>query len=50
MEAEDIAQALKFASQGADILQLEKLPLSNLSDAVRILRADYPHTAHNLRI
>jgi len=43
MEAEDIAQALKFASMGADILQLEKLPLSKLSDAVRILRADYPH-------
>ena len=43
MEAENIAQALKFASMGADILQLEKLPLSKLSDAVRILRADYPH-------
>jgi len=43
MEAEDIAQALKFASMGADILQLEKLPLSKLSDAVRILRDDYPH-------
>jgi molybdenum transport protein len=43
MEAEEIAQALKFASMGADILQLEKLPLSKLSDAVRILRADYPH-------
>jgi molybdenum transport protein len=43
MEAEDIAQALKFASMGADILQLEKLPLSKLSDAVQILRADYPN-------
>jgi len=43
MEADDIAQALKFAAMGADILQLEKLPLSKLSDAVRILRTDYPH-------
>lgn len=43
METEDITQALKFARMGADILQLEKFPLSKLSDAVRILRADYPH-------
>ena len=43
MEAEDIAQALKFALLGADILQLEKFSLSKLSDAVRILRTDYPH-------
>jgi molybdenum transport protein len=43
MEAEDIAQALKFARMGADILQLEKLPLSKLSDAVQILRSDYPN-------
>ena len=43
MEAEDIAQALKFARMGADILQLEKFPLTKLSDAVRILRDDYPH-------
>ena len=43
MEAADIAEALKFASLGADILQLEKFPLAELSDAVRILRADHPH-------
>lgn len=43
IEAGDIAEALKFASQGADILQLEKLPLTKLADAVRILRADYPN-------
>ncbi|MGZ8546925.1 MAG: ModD protein [Sulfuricurvum sp.] len=43
MEANDIAEALKFASLGTDILQLEKFPLTKLSDAVRILRADYPH-------
>jgi len=45
IEAEDIAQALKFAAMGVDILQLEKFPLSKLSDAVQILRADYPHIA-----
>ena len=43
IEACDIAEALKFASQGADVLQLEKFPLTKLSDAVRILRTDYPH-------
>jgi molybdenum transport protein len=43
IEAGDIAEALKFASMGADILQLEKLPLTKLSDAVQILRNDYPH-------
>lgn len=43
IEAGDIAEALKFASMGADILQLEKFPLTKLADAVRILRADHPH-------
>lgn len=43
IEACDIAEALKFARMGADILQLEKFPLTKLADAVRILRADYPH-------
>ncbi len=43
IEAADIAEALKFARLGADILQLEKFPLTQLADAVRILRADYPH-------
>ncbi len=43
MEAENIDHALKFARMGADILQLEKFPLTKLSDAVQILRADYPH-------
>jgi len=43
MEAGDIDEALKFALLGTDILQLEKFPLSKLSDAVQILRADYPH-------
>lgn len=42
IEAGDIAEALKFARLGADILQLEKFPLTKLSDAVHILRADYP--------
>ncbi|MFA6630243.1 MAG: ModD protein [Sulfuricurvum sp.] len=43
MEAETIDQAVLFASMGADILQLEKLPLSKLSDAVQRLRNDFPH-------
>lgn len=43
IEAADIAEALKFARLGADILQLEKFPLTQLADAVRILRTDYPH-------
>ncbi|MBN2870359.1 MAG: ModD protein [Campylobacterales bacterium] len=43
IEAADIAEALKFASWGADVLQLEKFSLTKLSDAVRILRADYPN-------
>lgn len=42
IEATNIAEALKFARMGADILQLEKFPLTKLADAVRILRADYP--------
>jgi molybdenum transport protein len=43
IEAGDIAEALKFARFGADILQLEKFPLTKLSDAVRILKTDYPN-------
>lgn len=43
IEVGDIAEALKFAHLGADILQLEKFPLTKLADAVQILRADYPH-------
>ncbi|MFA5214686.1 ModD protein [Sulfuricurvum sp.] len=43
IEVCDIAEALKFAAMGADILQMEKLPLTKLADAVRILRTDYPH-------
>ncbi len=43
MEASDFDEALKFARLGADILQLEKFPLTKLSDAVQMLRADYPH-------
>ena len=43
MEAGNFDEALTFARLGADILQLEKFPLSKLSDAVRILRADYPN-------
>lgn len=43
IEAADIAEALKFAAMGADILQMEKFSLTKLADAVRILRTDYPH-------
>ena len=43
MEAETLEQGLQFATMGADILQLEKMPLTKLSDAVRTLRAKYPH-------
>lgn len=43
MEANNFDEALEFARLGADILQLEKFPLSKLSDAVQILRTDYPH-------
>ncbi|MDP3586813.1 MAG: ModD protein [Sulfuricurvum sp.] len=43
MEAETLEEGLKFATMGADILQLEKMPLTKLSDAVRTLRAEYPH-------
>ena len=43
IEAETHDDALKFAAMGADILQLEKMPLVKLSDAVRILHTDYPH-------
>lgn len=43
IEAETHDDALKFAAMGADILQLEKMPLTKLADAVRILHTDYPH-------
>jgi molybdenum transport protein len=45
VEAENIVQALKFASMGADILQLEKFSLTKLADATRMLRSDFPHIA-----
>ena len=43
IEAETHDDALKFAAMGADILQLEKMPLTKLADTVRILHTDYPH-------
>ncbi len=43
METETLEEGLKFATMGADILQLEKFPLTKLADAVRVLRANYPH-------
>lgn len=43
IETESLDEALKFAAMGADILQLEKMPLTKLADAVRTVRAAYPH-------
>jgi len=43
IEAETLEEGLKFASMGADILQLEKMPLTKLSDAVRSIREQFPH-------
>lgn len=42
IETESLDEALKFAAMGADILQLEKMPLTKLADAVRAIRAAYP--------
>ena len=43
MEVENLEDAIKFALMGADVLQLEKFPLPILSDAVKILRTQFPH-------
>lgn len=43
IEAENLEDALKFARMGADVLQLEKFPLFQLTKAVDILRTQYPH-------
>ncbi len=43
IEAETLEDGLTFAAMGADILQLEKMPLTKLADTVRILHTDYPH-------
>jgi len=43
MEVETLEDGLKFASMGANILQLEKMPLTKLSDAVRSIREQFPH-------
>lgn len=43
VEVENLEEALQFASLGADILQLEKFPIRELSESVTILRAKYPH-------
>ena len=43
VEVENLEEALQFASLGADILQLEKFPIKELSKSVLILRAKYPH-------
>lgn len=43
VEVETLEEALQFADMGADILQIEKMPLSQLADAVQTLRPTYPH-------
>lgn len=43
VEVENLEDALKFASLGADILQLEKFPLDKLLSAVAVLHAQYSH-------
>ena len=43
VEVENLDDALRFASLGADILQLEKFSLSTLKDDVAILRSKFPN-------
>ncbi|MCK9372624.1 MAG: ModD protein [Sulfuricurvum sp.] len=43
IETENVDEALKFAAMGADILQLEKMPLTKLADAVREIRLIFPN-------
>jgi molybdenum transport protein len=42
IEAESLNEALSYAEAGADVIQLEKLPIDALAEAVRVLRERYP--------
>jgi molybdenum transport protein len=42
IEAESLNEALSYAEAGADVIQLEKLPIDVLAEAVRVLRERYP--------
>lgn len=42
IEAESLDEALAYAEAGADVIQLEKLPLDALAEVVRVLRERYP--------
>jgi len=42
IEVEDLEDALKFASMGVDVLQLEKFSFNALAKAVRVLRTQHP--------
>jgi molybdenum transport protein len=42
IEVETLEDALKFASMGADVLQLEKFSLNNLTQAITVLRTQHP--------
>lgn len=41
-EAENLHQALEFAHAGADVLQLEKMPLDALKQTVTVLKEEFP--------
>ncbi|RAX52448.1 ModD protein [Helicobacter sp. 16-1353] len=43
IEVDSIESALKMANLGADVLQCERFELPQLSQLVRIIRADFPH-------
>jgi molybdenum transport protein len=45
IEVENLEDGLKFASFGADNLQLEKFSLEELKDAVKVLREKYPNVS-----
>ncbi len=42
VEAEHLDEALAYAEAGVDVIQLEKMPLDALAEAVRVLRERYP--------
>ncbi len=43
IEAENLEEGLRFAKIGADIIQFDKLSAEDLTDAVKSLKAQYPH-------
>ncbi len=43
IEADNLEEALRFADMGADIIQFDKVSVSDLLEAVPILRSRFPH-------